>query len=1133
MIDDNLVGLEGGKLLRNTLAEIVFQKTIGNPFFANQFLNTLIQKELLTPVTGEVTCLWRFDAERIDDIDLADNVLDLLSDRIASLPDVLRHVLEHAACIGQDFDKLTLANLLPELSKTSLDSHLLELARLGMIRATSMNGDTFSFVHNRVREAALKPLRAQERETIAWRIGKFWLDGRKRGVFEIVGQLNRGANSVNAPANQFDLAILNAEAARTARTQTAYKTALEYAIQAIKFYPVSKNPQSSKNHLALQILLADCQASAGQLDASIKTFNAAFSLEKEPEMQAQILKRMADAQQSSGQPAQALIAVQRALEILGQALSLERCHDSHKRQEISAEQAQLFELLINPTILSRFERLENANVSASLISSLYDKAIISVYFTQPELLGFVTAHALQHVLKTGLTPESGLAFAWWSMILCMQDQHELAGAYAALARDMHTRFADDYYGGGGRMVATAMALCWTRAYTENFEEAGESVRLLHQSGNLQFASYGLITQHIIKIVEAADCRAMLESCQRWADYCERYVPLELGQARIRSYCLQRLCGLNPPPLDCENIVRHYSEQNNATDVCESLTEMARFSWLNGDFKTALALSERAHPMMIAGAAGTLLLNFLHWVILAVSSARVAPESHEAERYRLHAQYEQANLRVQRLSCLHPVNFAGYQLLVSAEGARLFGDRDTTTSQYLASISHSRCHGYTLLQALATHYLAEIFRAQGHGFAYGVARDAEQLYQNAGCMLKVNLGGADMSRQPGRSPRSMKNRDPIRGIDLVSVMKASEAITSEIDFNTLLLRLLDITIENAGAQRGTIALRKDTEFKLVADSALGRIDIPLHECRICSQPLLLYVARSGQPLVLEDASRSRSFRSDSYFTENLVRSVLACPIMLKGELRGILYLENNCVAGVFTLERLETINMLLGPAAIALENAELYLEQKRYTQELEAQVSERTIELQQANAMLAKLANQDGLTQVANRRGFDCECARLASAGSGVAFILGDIDYFKAYNDHYGHLAGDTVLQQVAAALAGLPLPVPGIVARYGGEEFALLLETSDLTLAFDLSCKINKTVAKLEIPHVRSLATQHITMSLGVASVAILSPDSISLLIGMADAALYWAKNAGRDQVMINEGQLIDEGIFLNSLTQQ
>jgi diguanylate cyclase (GGDEF)-like protein len=256
-------------------------------------------------------------------------------------------------------------------------------------------------------------------------------------------------------------------------------------------------------------------------------------------------------------------------------------------------------------------------------------------------------------------------------------------------------------------------------------------------------------------------------------------------------------------------------------------------------------------------------------------------------------------------------------------------------------------------------------------------------------------------------------------------------------------------------------------------------------------------------------------------------------MLKGELRGILYLENNCVAGVFTLERLETINMLLGPAAIALENAELYLEQKRYTQELEARVSERTIELQQANAMLAKLANQDGLTQVANRRGFDCECARLAAVGSGVAFILGDIDYFKAYNDHYGHLAGDMVLQQVAAALAGLPLPVPGIVARYGGEEFALLLETSDLALAFDLSCQINKTVAQLEIPHVRSLATHHITMSLGVARVASLSPDSISQLIGMADAALYWAKNAGRDQVMINEGQLIDEGIFFNPLTQQ
>ncbi len=1130
MIQDCLGELEGGQLLSDTLAEIVFQKTLGNPFFTYQFLSALVQKELLTLHTGGDKCLWRFNTERIDDIDLADNVLDLLSERISSLPDnALRRLLEHAACIGQSFDIATITYLM-RAKESSLDSILFELVRLGMIRLSPLARETYSFVHNRIREAALSLLLTQEREAIHWRIGKFWLEGRKRGLFEIVGQLNRGAPYPQDSSSQFDLVLLNAEAAHAARTQTAYKTALDYAIQAVGFYQTG-DFQEPKDYLSLQVLLADCQASAGQLEASIKTFNAALINAQAPEKQAQILKRMADALQSSGQPAQALTEVRRALGILGQALPLPRPEDTNRWKAL--DQEQLFEQLTDPNAVTLFERLGNANERASLISSLYDKAIISVYFTQPTLLGFVTARALRHVMTTGLTPESGLAFAWWSMILCMRDQHKLAEGYAALARNMHTRFGDDYYGGGGRMVATAMALCWTRGYAENFEEAGESVRLLHQSGNLQFASYGLITQHIIKIVEAADCRAMLESCQRWAEYCERYVPLELGQARISTYCLEKLCGLNPAPLDCEAIVREYAEQNNATDVCESLTEMARFAWLTGDFKSALELSERAHPLLIAGAAGTLLLNFLHWVVLAVSSARMAATSKEEESERLDAQYEQANMRIQDLGNLHPINFAGYRHLVAAEGARMRKDWDTAHNQYLAAIGHARSHGYTLLQALATQNLAEILREQGHSFANGIIRDAQQLYLNARCMLKANLGDNDVTMPLGQSLRPITSRDGVDGIDLVSIMKASEAITSEIDFNSLLLRFLKITIENAGAQRGVIALRKDTEFTVVADSAKGRIDERLQESKVCPSQLLLYVARSGQALVLDDGSRSRSFRDDPYFNENHVRSVLACPMMLKGELRGILYLENNSVTGVFNHERLETINMLLGPAAIALENAELYLEQKRYAHELEARVSERTAELRQANAMLARLANLDSLTQVANRRGFDCECARLAASGADVALILGDIDYFKAYNDHYGHLAGDLALQRVAEALAGLPLPVPGLVARYGGEEFALLLETSNLALAYDFAYLINKAVVKLEIPHVRSLATKYVTISLGVASVAKLSQDSILQLIGMADAALYWAKTAGRNQVMINEGNLVEEGILFNPFTKE
>jgi diguanylate cyclase (GGDEF)-like protein len=346
------------------------------------------------------------------------------------------------------------------------------------------------------------------------------------------------------------------------------------------------------------------------------------------------------------------------------------------------------------------------------------------------------------------------------------------------------------------------------------------------------------------------------------------------------------------------------------------------------------------------------------------------------------------------------------------------------------------------------------------------------------------------------------------------MKASEAIASEIDYDALLLRLLQITIENAGAQRGVLVLRKDVDFIVVADSLAGRMEQRLQESKVCPSQLLMYVARSSNALVFEDGTRRRTFRDEAYFHENAVRSVLACPIMRNGQLIGMVYLENNAVAGVFTHERLATIQMLLGPAAIALENAELYQEQKRYTEELELRVSERTSELEQVNAMLARLADIDSLTHIANRRSFDRECARLAADASAAALILCDVDDFKAYNDHYGHPAGDRVLQQVAAVIAGIPMPVPGLVTRYGGEEFAILLQTANAAQALEFAALIVRSIADLAIPHSKARATNYVTMSLGVTAIAHLSASSIPTLITTADEALYKAKANGRNQVV-------------------
>jgi diguanylate cyclase (GGDEF)-like protein len=154
---------------------------------------------------------------------------------------------------------------------------------------------------------------------------------------------------------------------------------------------------------------------------------------------------------------------------------------------------------------------------------------------------------------------------------------------------------------------------------------------------------------------------------------------------------------------------------------------------------------------------------------------------------------------------------------------------------------------------------------------------------------------------------------------------------------------------------------------------------------------------------------------------------------------------------------------------------------------------------------------DELTQISNRRHFDEVLQKSVSKKGNIALIFCDVDYFKVYNDTYGHQAGDKCLIQVAAAISAVVLK-SGVVARYGGEEFAIILPNTDLAKATQIAEKILKQVRSLNIPHINSTARSFVTISCGVVSTKTSSNFLLSDLILKADKALYMAKNQGRDR---------------------
>ena len=208
--------------------------------------------------------------------------------------------------------------------------------------------------------------------------------------------------------------------------------------------------------------------------------------------------------------------------------------------------------------------------------------------------------------------------------------------------------------------------------------------------------------------------------------------------------------------------------------------------------------------------------------------------------------------------------------------------------------------------------------------------------------------------------------------------------------------------------------------------------------------------------------------------------------------------------------------LIKPASRVVLHAKIHAMQR--IDEMRRRLIKMSAELTAANRALERMSRQDGLTELANRRCLDAylsdEMARARRSKKELAFALCDLDFFKAYNDHYGHPAGDECLKQVAQALRSVCRRPADLAARYGGEEFALVLPETGLAGAAQVAERVRAAVAKLTIRHEHSSVAPHLTMSVGVASLVPGRDIRIERLVAMADQAMYQAKKLGRNRVV-------------------
>lgn len=1130
------------------LAELVSRKTQGNPFFTNEFLKTLYSENLLSfNYTYEH---WQWDLEEIKAIGFTDNVVDLMVGQLQKLPESVQDVLALAACLGAEFDLDTLA-LVKNRHPVEVFADLRLAMERGFLIARSPLDENlliqnYRFGHDRIQQAAYSLIPETERNHTHYQIGQLILQNlppiaREEKIFTLVNHLNYGVELIADQNLRDELAQLNLLAARKARTATAYQTAHEYAQIGLNLLGVQSWVRQYEMTLRLYELAAEVASLCGEIHQMNQWFNTVIEQAKTPVDQVGVYIVKICSLVSQNQPLAAISLGQSILQKFGIEFPAQPCE-----QDIQEVMLSIHKLLDNRLVEELFDLPKMVDPEKLAIMLVAATISPPCSIVGSPLLPFLVVLQVSLSIQYGNSPYSAFSYTFCGTCLNIFTQDVItADSFSRLAY----RLASEAESKNVRSETFAVIGFFLHHRNYHLAQmlpinyAGYQVGL--ETGKLSYVGYNA---HGFCLNSFWCGQPLMELEPQIRAYRQKL--LDFHQLTTANYCSLLwettlfLLG-NPEKIRLaftesaqeKKLISQSLAANDHYRIFAFYLYRAVLRFLMGEIIGAAADAVQARNY-IAGVLGAVIEAGLYFYDSLIALGQVSKLVVELPALA----ENQTKLKFWAEHA--PMNYLHKWQLVEAERYRVLGHKLEAMEFYDQAIAGAKKHGFIQEEALANELAAKFYLSWGkETIAHAYMIEAHYCYLRWGATTKVKQLEAEYPKlcQSLRSESSLQVLSYKRTsqgdssnsnnavLDLTTIMKSSQAIASEIVLENLLQTLMKILLENAGAQSGCLLLPtvnttfrqgKENNFYIAASSSVDIVTIsPLQPVNgIFPESVVNYIVRTQESVVLNNAAIEGNFVWDSYIQSVKPLSVLCYPLLNQGKLVGIVYLENNLTVGAFSADRIELLQLISGQAAIALTNAQLYAENIEYTHTLEAKVTKRTAELEQANQKLLRLATLDGLTKIPNRRRFDDylarEWKRHLRKQEPLALILIDIDYFKRYNDYYGHQGGDDCLVRVAQMIAQMARCSTDLVARYGGEEFAAILPYTNTQAALMLAESMRQAIASLAIPHAQSKVSSYVSLSLGVASLIPTPEITPEDLIARADKALYAAKNQGRNQAV-------------------
>lgn len=938
------------------IANVINEKSGGNPFFINQILNTFYSEGLI-----EFNKCWNWDIDKIKQANITDNVVELMSEKIKKLSKISFEYVKIASCIGVT-SNLKFLSIVTEKKEEQIIEYIKNAINEGLIVKI---GSDLKFVHDRVRDAAYSLIDKKEKKLIHYKIGKNLLDNEgkldnENIIFSITGHLNMVKDILNTEEKK-KLIDLNLKSGIKAKESTSFDIALSYFKEGMELL---ENDSWILNY-EITLELFTNRAEAEYLNGNFTKADEYFEL---------ILKK------TKKELDNVKIYELKILSLASRLKMMEAIHygiDILKKFGITipkkpGQMAALPEILKANFRIGKRDPIELLNLPE--MKDLTKLAAVRIlmtlgpicYLADTSFVPLISLKIVNLSLKYGNCSSSAFGYATFGFIKCgVFGEIKQGYQLGQLALKLVDKYNDKYLKSEIHYVLGAFINHWIYHTNTVKNILLEGYLLSLETGNISYIGYNLDDFFCSKFVTGENLNTLnsdfikfLSVLYKTKDessilYLEPYRQITLNLIQETKNPTM----LNGIAYNEEITIKKLLDANNNVCLAAYYHVKIILLYLFEDYEKGFELYKTGEKFIKTAFAKFQPPEFYFYsglIVLAhfdkLDKKRQTIYMHEIKK--ILKQFE-------KWSKFCNDNFIHKILLIKAEIARINSNNDQAMNFYDESIKKAKEYEYKNIEAIANECAGKYYLSKNMNKVAGFyLLEARNCYFSWGAITKVKHleeKYKEIFESIRNNSLKIMHSDSILSetwsrnagfLDIMSVVKASQSISSEFEMDKLLMKLIEILIENTGAEKGALIFVKDDKITIEVESSIKNklkivSSIPIDENHDISGSIIRYVIKTKEDIVLEDASKKGYFTNDPYIKSNKILSVMCIPILSHGNVIGAAYLENNLSTNVFTKNRLEIIKILSSQAAISLENARsIVVQREKDRLENEMELAER-------------------------------------------------------------------------------------------------------------------------------------------------------------------------------------------------